>query len=540
MVSFHHTRPVLLSLAAFIGLAVLHTWPLAAAPSHWSRIDGDGGLNTWAVSWVAHALLHDPSRLFDANIFHPHRQTLAFSEAMIPQAIFALPVVALGGNAVLAYSVSLLAGFALTGWAFCLLTARWTGSWAAGYVAGSLAAFNAFALVNLTHLQFLHTGFLALMLFALDRLIAAPRLRDACWLAAGFVLQALASIYLMVFSMFALTLALLARLAEWRRHAGPLAARLAAAAAIAVVLLLPYLAQYRDVQRSQRFERSAADAEPASWRNYVSTGATVHYTRWSRELSGSPSTSVFPGVVALGLLIAAIADSETRRNRHVRMCAVTAIGCVALSFAPLLPFYPALHAALPPLQSIRAVHRVAQLMLLMLALLAGFGAVAILRRLGGASGSPARAAIAIVILLAVNGEALRAPIGYVWFDGVPKVYDALAAEPTAVIAELPFPMPSQWFLNSPYMVNSTRHWRPMLNGYSGFRPASYEASYNATRGFPSDESIIALHQLGVSHVVVHRRDNYSLPNNDANPYAGVASIQLVASDDEILIYRLRR
>jgi len=36
---------------------------------------------------------------------------------------------------------------------------------------------------------------------------------------------------------------------------------------------------------------------------------------------------------------------------------------------------------------------------------------------------------------------------------VPAVYDALAAEPMAVVAELPFPLPQQWFLNTPYMVN---------------------------------------------------------------------------------------
>jgi hypothetical protein len=54
-------------------------------------------------------------------------------------------------------------------------------------------------------------------------------------------------------------------------------------------------------------------------------------------------------------------------------------------------------------------------------------------------------------------------------------------------------MPQQWFLNTPYMVNATRHWHPLLNGYSGFRPPSYTRSYEAARTFPSDESLVALH-----------------------------------------------
>src|SRR6185503_19343635 len=146
------------------------------------------------------------------------------------------PVIAFGGSAVLAYSVSVLAGFILTGWAFCLLVRKWTGSWAAGYVAGSLAAFNAYSLVNFTHLQFLPTGFIAAMLFALDRLIVSLRFRDAVWLAIASALQALTSIYLMVFSVFALTFALIARVGEWFTRAAPLALRLAAASVIAALL----------------------------------------------------------------------------------------------------------------------------------------------------------------------------------------------------------------------------------------------------------------------------------------------------------------
>jgi hypothetical protein len=38
---------------------------------------------------------------------------------------------------------------------------------------------------------------------------------------------------------------------------------------------------------------------------------------------------------------------------------------------------------------------------------------------------------------------------HTWFDGVPKVYDVLAREPGAIVAEAPFPIPQQWFLNAP-------------------------------------------------------------------------------------------
>jgi len=96
----------------------------------------------WAIAWVGHQLPRDPLHLFNANIFYPEPMTLGYSEAMIVQGALAMPIIAAGGSAVLAYSLVLLAGFVLTGWAFCLLVYRWTGSWGAAYISGSLAAFT--------------------------------------------------------------------------------------------------------------------------------------------------------------------------------------------------------------------------------------------------------------------------------------------------------------------------------------------------------------------------------------------------------------
>jgi hypothetical protein len=534
------------SLSAFVVLAAIHTWPLASAPAHWARIDGDGGINTWAVSWVAHALVTDPRHVFEGNIFYPEHLTVAYSESMIVQALFAVPVIVLGGSAVLAYSVSVFAGFVLTGWAFCLLVRKWTGSWAAGYVSGSLAAFNAYSLVNFTHLQFLHTGFIAAMLFALDRLITTLRFRDAVWLAVAFTLQALTSIYLMVFSVFALTFALIARAGEWLTRAAPLALRLAAASVIAALLLAPDLLPYWRVHETMHYSRSADAAQPASWRNYLSTAARVHYTRWSKDASAGSTTYVFPGIAALALAGIGLADRRYRRDPRVRMVAAAAAGCVAMSFAPSWPFWRLMHAAIPLLQMVRAVNLIAQLALLFLAVLAGFGVAAIQGWLESwQPASPQRlrvgAAVAVALVVIVNGEAFRAPIGFTWFDGVPKVYDVIAKAPAAVVIEEPFPMPQQWFLNAPSMVYSTRYWRPMLNGYSGFRPASYDKAYEAARAFPSDDSLIALSALGVTHVVVHQQAmNNGQPDPRYDPYEEVASLRLLARDDDTLIYELLR
>jgi hypothetical protein len=140
----------------------------------------------------------------------------------------------------------------------------------------------------------------------------------------------------------------------------------------------------------------------------------------------------------------------------------------------------------------------------------------------------------------VNLEAIRAPLGYRVFNGIPAIYDVLAHSPGAVAVDLPFPPPVGFFGNAGYMLNSTRHWRPILNGYSGFKPAWYADVYAALRGFPDTISLTTLHERGVTHVVVHAdafRDVFGVDRLVS--LDDVASLQRVAQDGDIQIYRLR-
>ena len=169
-----------------------------------SRHDNaDAMLNEWIVAWVAHQAPRAPLHLFDANIFHPEPRALAFSEHMTVQGLMGAPVFWLGGSPLLAYNLLVMAGLALSAWAMWLLLKRWTGSSAAGAVAGSLLAFNAHTLTRLPHLQALHLEFMPVVLLALDRLLVERRARDAVLLGVACALQGLTSNYLLVFTAMA-------------------------------------------------------------------------------------------------------------------------------------------------------------------------------------------------------------------------------------------------------------------------------------------------------------------------------------------------
>jgi flagellar biosynthesis protein FliQ len=504
----HHVRSLGFTagaLALFVLLTVAHTWPLAAAPASWSRNDAaDTILHEWILAWVPHQLLNDPLHLFDANIFYPERSTLAYSDPLIVQSLIGAPLLWAGGSPVLVYNIVLMAGFALTGWAMCLVVARWTGSRLAGIVSGTLVAFNAFTLTRLTQIQDQHLEFFPLVLVALDRLLAAPRPRRALELAGSYVLQSLTGHYLLVFTAISIVAATLARPREWLgAQARRFLPNAALAAAVSIVLLAPVLLPYYYVSRDQGLTRSLQETETFSAHliTYLSAAGTLHFNLWSRPFF--QGDALFPGVTALALAAAAAAAGVAVTDRRARMVAVMGIVAAALSFGPAFPPYRWLYAVFPLMSGIRGAVRLGQIVLIAIGILAGFGLAAIQRRV------PRRweIALAAVLLLAVNVEAWRAPIGYTRYRGIPPIYDALGqAGPRAVLVWLPFHPPQQSFLDAPFMLVSTRWWQPMLNGYSGFRPASYDRHYESLKGFPDNTSIDYLQQLGVTHVLVDGRN----------------------------------
>ncbi|HEX7284183.1 MAG TPA: hypothetical protein VF239_19145 [Vicinamibacterales bacterium] len=506
-------------------MAVVHTWPLASDPAHLSRLDNDdAALNTWVISWVAHALPRDPLNLFNAPIFYPEQNTLAYSEHLFVQSVMGAPLLWAGASPVLVHNLLLIAGFALSGWAMSLLVTRWTGNAAAGIVAGLAYAFNAHTLTRFPHLQAHHVQFFPLMLYAFDRVLTDRSKQHAALLAAAFVLQALCSNYLLVFSLFALTAMIAVRTDAWHRSS---AVALLIAGTISVVALIPFLWPYYEVSREQGLARSLDEVArySAGWRDYLVTGGRLHYAWWSHSLFEG-RTALFPGVTALVLAGVGLMNW---RDRRVQMTFAIGIIGFALSFGPALPGYAVLHDSFPLLGGIRNAARFGWLLLAAVAILAGFGAARI---------KPRWAIVAVCVL--VTAEAIRTPIGYTRFEGLPRIYDRIAAEPNVVLAEFPFYSGRSVSDNGPYVLANSRYLRPLVNGYSGFQPPTFEERGRALNSFPAQLAVDNLKVLGVTHVTVHREafaDRFG--EATLNAIDTVTELELVDEADGVRLYRLR-
>ena len=126
------------------------------------------------------------------------------------------------------------------------------------------------------------------------------------------------------------------------------------------------------------------------------------------------------------------------------------------------------------------------------------------------------------------------------FEGIPRIYDGSRPNGAAVVVELPAYDRRAVFANAPYVFNSTRYWHPLVNGYSGFTPASFDTAAVALRSFPDLPSLEMLRQRSVTHVVIHEGAFVGLHGRESlDRVARTGSLQLLAREGDISIYRFR-
>lgn len=176
--------------------------------------------------------------------------------------------------------------------------------------------------------------------------------------------------------------------------------------------------------------------------------------------------------------------------------------------------YNFFYSYVPGFDGLRVPARFAMLVMLFLSITAGIGAAGIERRVRRGSlvavGLGAFAVIeAFAAPILVNGTVAEGryavpPARVYTGTEVPGAYRFLAALPTpgTVVVEFPF---GEWSYELRYVFYSTVHWHPLLNGYSGHFPLSYNLNAIYLRhplDYP-DPSWTRLMQSGATHAVVH-------------------------------------
>jgi hypothetical protein len=218
---------------------------------------------------------------------------------------------------------------------------------------------------------------------------------------------------------------------------------------------------------------------------------------WSRPF-GQPERLLFPGVIAIALAIVGVLMIDRQR---VTLIVLGVVGFV-ISLGLNSPFYEPLRAVFFPYRGLRAPARASILLYLALAALAAFGWARLMRHRPRHVTTIAAIVMASLLLVEYRTrmeEWLTVP------DTPTQVNRWLAAQPRSVVAEVPFAQADALhnIYDGLYMFNSTWHWQPIVNGYSGFFPGSFFELADHTRSFPDERSIDYLKGRGVDLIVIH-------------------------------------
>lgn len=484
-------------------VTVLVTWPQAIHPTlvadHF-----DPYFSVWRLAHIAHALTRWPIDLFDANIFYPARNTLAFSDATLLQGVLAAPLFWARLSPTFIYNVMLLAGFVGSGVAMFVLARHLTGANGPSLVATAVFTALPYRIEHFMHLEMQWAMFIPLAFWAVHRTLESGRWQHGLLVGLFLWLQFLSCVYYGVFLCLALVVFTPLLLTfkghvPFRRYAPPLAAGVAAAALLTLPYAWTYLQAAEEVGSRPLEEITRYSAQAAS---YIASPGSNRLWGWTADLYGAPELRLFPGLVAIVLALVALGHP---RLRLVGLYAVTTVLVVQLSFGLNGTLYRALLGQVTALQGFRALARFGILSGCTIAVLAALGTQALLARVRF-SKQWRRAFVPLVLVaMAVEYANRPLPLSYGLTAEPPDLYRALNHAEPGTIMEFPAPLASALPGADPeFQAWSIWHWRPLVNGYSGYYPPHYLNALAALRTFPDERSLALLRDRQVRYVIVHR------------------------------------
>jgi hypothetical protein len=378
------------------------------------------------------------------------------------------------------------------------LAERLTGNRTAGVAAGIVFAFVPYRFDHYMHMELQWTIWMPWAFWGVHRTIESGRWRHGLLTGVFVSLQMLSSVYYGIFLATIVPLfaaLLLLRPAPRSQVLGAVRALAGGGVVMAVVCgayALPYLAAGEQVGR-----RSPGDIAMFSARPYDYLTATPNNRVYGDVFAGRPERRQFPGVLPLLLAVAGLLLRAPERHTVAYLIALVIAFEMSLGLHGFS--YRFLYEHVPLYAGLRAPARLGIFAIMFLSVLAAIGYTAVRDVVPAA----ARRVLAVLIPSVLLVEYSVKPLDLVPYPNTPPpLYEFVARLPPGVVAE--FPLPEALPGPEPrYMYMSTFHWKPLINGYSGFYPPSYLNQLRRLQPFPDAFTVGALQRTGVSYVIVH-------------------------------------
>ena len=216
------TRKLQREALVILGLVLLTaamTWPWVLHLRDAVADEGDSYAHAYFLWWDYHQTFHDPRHLFDATIFYPYKNTLAFGENDYGIALLFFPLFALGLRPLTVFSIAAFLSFPFTGYSMFRLSRTLSASERLAWVAGIVFMFLPYRFHHLSHLPLIFAGWISLLFESLILFTRERSWRRALWLGFAFFMNALTCVTWLILTLIPLGLSamiLLARRGAWR------------------------------------------------------------------------------------------------------------------------------------------------------------------------------------------------------------------------------------------------------------------------------------------------------------------------------------
>ena len=533
----------------FVAFLAIAAWPWLARARHAladpASLDdfsgaADARLLTWVLAWNAHALWTQPLHWFDANIFFPARNMLAGSESLIGLLPLSLPLSAATGDPLFTANVTAWLTYPLSAIAMYAFLRLSTVPILPSGIGAALFCFGPFRLPGDVRVLQLPAFFLPLLSIA----VQTSRPRRRLWLPLVALLALSSSLYMAVMSGGILLLELVIALAtKGVRATSRLAVSLLPVLPLVVLAFLPYVRQATVVPTDLNPLSVADLIAKAFWEDLL-----LQHPAWR-------ATFVVAALLAVVGIVAPLLRRERPSVSWVRWVCLLTAGLV-IALGPSLQLW-GLTIPLPlrlfegtPLAALRGFPRFLVLSSVGMCGLAAAGATELVRAVRARTGRAPAATLAAVALLVVatlpGARALHAsPLSAIDLARHRDVDRLLAASSGAVL-EIPGPMRALYlkrsFLQADYMLRSTDHWRPLVNGHTGYAPWWFGALFDELPYLPERASLEAVAELtDVEWIVVHHE---LVDEREWASWRAAADsvpwLRVIVADDAVLLLRLER
>ncbi len=514
---------------------------------------------SWIMNWNIHAIMHGVwaqpgawQAFFDANIFYPYHNTLAYSDLLLSSSIFALPLFIFVHEPELPSNITFISSLILLGFFTYILVFYLTKNFFASLLSGLLIIFSPVTLDKRFHLQILAIEWVPLALLFFLHFLKTKRYKFLILSLFFFVVQTYNSFmagYFLVFSYTGVGLSYL--VSNGKKIVSLVTKKTILFSLLAFVLIFPIIVPYYQVSHEFSFVRDIRETIHLALQpeDLLVTNETSRLKPilWFFDAKQYPSSAeVKPGFLGLIFTILALVSftyiflkQKSKKRFSTSQNDVTLLAFVGvalwglvLSLGPALhigrltihhPFliplpYAIAYYVLPGFQGIRDSSRFEMLFVISIAIVIGIVIDQLLKK----RKLYIKTLVWTVLLIAVMGEFVG-PINYgsaYTFENFPQVYTWIAKNTptTAVILEEPV---YNWD-NNPFGDNrevlreyfSTLHFRKLISGGSGFSPPPWQQfAKSQFANFPSPASVLQVKKYGANYLIVHKGEFDILKKN---------------------------